>query len=170
DAEQSQACTKSKIVNTTLNLKSSQKETGSMADYPFRLQVRVGRRSGRAVPDAEAGEVERLYRERYDGFTAKHFHEYLKASHGFAFGYTWTKTFLQGRGLIPKAPRRGAHRRRRPRRPMIGMMLHQDGSRHGWLESQAPLDLVITMDDATSALYSAILVPEEGTMSSFLSL
>ena len=134
------------------------------------LDRRIGRRSGRAVPATEADEVERLYRERYAGFTAKHFHEYLKATHGFAFGYTWTKTFLQGRGLIPKAPRRGAHRRRRPRRPMIGMMLHQDGSRHGWLESQAPLDLVIVMDDATSALYSAILVEEEGTMSSFLTL
>jgi transposase len=134
------------------------------------IDRRIGRRSGRAVPDAAAEEVEQLYRERYRGFTVKHFHEYLKATHGFAWGYTWTKTFLQGRGLIPKAPRRGAHRRRRPRRPMVGMMLHQDASRHEWLEGQAPLDLVITMDDATSALYSAILVPEEGTMSSFLSL
>jgi transposase len=131
---------------------------------------RIGRRSGRAVPRAEAEEVERLYRERYAGFTAKHFHQYLRAMHGFAWGYTWTKTFLQGRGLIAKAPRRGAHRRKRPRRPMVGMMLHQDASRHEWLLGQAPLDLVVTMDDATSALYSAILVEEEGTMSSFLSL
>lgn len=134
------------------------------------LDRRLGRRSGRAVPDWEAEEVERLYGERYAGFTAKHFHDYLKASHGFTRGYTWTKTFLQGRGLIAKAPRRGAHRRRRPRRPMMGMMLHQDGSRHQWLEGQAPLDLVITMDDATSAIYSAILVEEEGTMSSLRSL
>jgi transposase len=134
------------------------------------IDRRVGRRSGRAVPDCEAAEVERLYRERYDGFTAKHFHEHLKARHGFAWGYTWTKTFLQGRRLIAKAPRRGAHRRRRPRRPMVGMMLHQDGSRHEWLDGQGPLDLVIAMDDATSGLYSAILVEEEGTMSSFVSL
>ena len=131
---------------------------------------RLGRRSGRAVPGGEAEEVERLYRDRYWGFTAKHFHDYLRASHGFTRGYTWTKTFLQGRGLIAKAPRRGAHRRRRPRRPMVGMMLHQDGSRHAWLEGLAPLDLVITMDDATSAIYSAILVEEEGTMSSLRSL
>lgn len=131
---------------------------------------RLGRRSGRAVPDAAAEEVERLYRERYSGFTAKHFHEHLKASHGFRWGYTWTKTYLQGRGLLAKAPRRGAHRRKRPRRPMVGMMLHQDGSRHAWLEGSAPLDLVITFDDATSALYSAILVAEEGTHSSFLGL
>ncbi len=131
---------------------------------------RLGRRSGRAVPEAEAEEVERLYRERYQGFTAKHFHEHLQRNHSFRWGYTWTKTFLQERGLLAKAPRRGAHRRKRPRRPMIGMMLHQDGSRHVWLEGLGPLDLVVTLDDATSEIYSAILVEEEGTMSSFLGL
>jgi transposase len=131
---------------------------------------RLGRRSGRAVPDDEADEVERLYGERYAGLTAKHFHEHLRASHGFRWGYTWTKTYLQGLGLLARAPRRGAHRRKRPRRPMIGMMLHQDGSRHGWLEGHSALDLVITLDDATSAIYSAILVAEEGTASSFLGL
>jgi len=131
---------------------------------------RLGRRSGRAVPDDEACEVERLYRERYAGFTAKHFHEHLQASHGFRWGYTWTKTYLQGRGLLARAPRRGAHRRKRPRRPLVGMMLHQDASSHAWLEGQGTLDLVITMDDANSAIYSAVLVEEEGTQSSFLGL
>ena len=131
---------------------------------------RLGRRSGRAVPEAKAEEVERLYRERYRGFTAKHFHEHLQRDHSFRWGYTWTKTFLQGRKLVAKAPRRGAHRRKRPRRPMIGMMVHQDGSRHEWIEGIGLLDLVVTLDDATSEIYSAILIEEEGTMSSFLGL
>ena len=134
------------------------------------MDRRLGRRSGRAVPDEEAEEVERLYRERYAGFTAKHFHEHLVRAHGFRWGYTWTKTYLQRRGLLAKAPRRGAHRRKRPRRPLVGMMLHQDASTHGWLAGRPPLDLVVTLDDATSTLYSAILVEEEGTMSSFLGL
>jgi transposase len=86
---------------------------------------RLGRRSGRAVPEEEAFAVERLYRERYEGFTAKHFHEHLRRNHGFRWGYTWTKTFLQDCGLIAKAKIRGAHRRKRPRRPLVGMMLHQ---------------------------------------------
>jgi hypothetical protein len=47
------------------------------------------------------------------------------------------------------------------------MMLHQDGSTHEWLEGQAKLDLIVTMDDATSQVYSAFLVDEEGTASSF---
>ncbi len=131
---------------------------------------RLGRRSGRAVPDADAEEVARLYRERYLGFTAKHFHEHLVRDHGFRWGYTWTKTYLQNRGLLAKAPRRGAHRRKRERRPMIGMMLHQDASRHAWLDGQGPLDLVVTLDDATSEIYSAFLIAEEGTFSSFRGL
>ena len=128
---------------------------------------RLGRRSGRAVPDEVAAEVDRLYRERYAGFTARHFHEHLVGGHGFRWSYSWTKSFLQSRGLLATAPRRGAHRRKRPRRPLVGMMLHQDASRHVWLAELAALDLVVTLDDASSAIYSAILVAEEGTMSSF---
>ncbi len=131
---------------------------------------RLGRRSGRAIAQADADEIERLYRERYQGFTAKPFHEYLRMSHGYILGYTWTKGLLQARGLIPKAPRRGAHRRKRPRRPMVGMMLHQDASKHVWIEGLGTLDLVVTMDDATSETYSIFLVDEEGTMSSFAGL
>ena len=43
------------------------------------------------------------------------------------------EAFLQSRHLLAKAPRRGAHQRKRPRRPLPGMMLHQDGSWHVWL-------------------------------------
>lgn len=82
----------------------------------------------------------------------------------------WTKTFLQSKGLLEKARRRGAHRRKRPRRPIPGMMLHQDGSRHVWLQGRPALDLIVTLDDATSAIYSAFLVEEEGTASTFRAL
>jgi hypothetical protein len=90
--------------------------------------------------------------------------------HAFRWGYTWTKVFLQGAGLLEHAARRGAHRRRRPRRPLAGMMLHQDASRHEWVGGQPVCDLVVTLDDATSTIYSAILVPEEGTASTFQGL
>ena len=73
-----------------------------------------------------------------------------------------------------QARRRGAHRRKRPRRPLPGMMLHQDASRHEWVAGAPACDLVVTLDDATSAIYSAILVPqgvaEEGTVSTFAGL
>ena len=131
---------------------------------------RLGKTSGKRVPVDREQEVEALYRQRYAGFRAKHFHEHLVKDHGFAWGYTWTKLFLQSRGLLPKAPRKGAHRRRRERRPLPGMMLHQDGSRHAWLEGEPALDLIVTLDDATGAIYSAFLVAEEGTASTFRAL
>ena len=49
-------------------------------------------------------------------------------------------------------------------------MLHQDGSRAAWLSGRAALDLIVTMDDATSTIYSAFLVEEEGTSSTFRAL
>jgi hypothetical protein len=50
---------------------------------------------------------------------------------------------------------------------MVGMLLHQDASTHAWLPGDAGKhDLVVTMEDATSAIYSAFLVDQEGTASS----
>ena len=133
---------------------------------------RIGTAAANRVPEAEAARVEALYRERYQGFTAKHFHEHLMRDHRqwFLWGYSWTKLFLQSRGLCDAAPRRGAHRRKRPRRPLPGMMLHQDASRHVWVAGEPACDLVVTLNDATSAIYSALLVPEEGTASTFAGL
>jgi hypothetical protein len=127
---------------------------------------RLGRRSGRAVPDAATQGVERRYRERYGGFTAKHFHKHPVRQPRFAWGYTWSKNLLQQRGPPAKAPRRSAHRRKRPGRPMEGMLLHQDAPRHVSLAGMSALDLVVTPDDTTNETCSAILVAEEGAMSS----
>jgi len=130
--------------------------------------LRLGRASARQVP---VGQVLTLDRERYAGFTAKHCHDQLRQHHGFPLGYSWTKRRLQDAGLVPKAPRRSAHRKKRPRRPLCGMLLHQDGSSHRWLPGlDQELDLIVTMDDATSAIYSAFLVDEEGTMSTLRAL
>jgi transposase len=131
---------------------------------------RIGKVSGRRVPVERCEEVEHLYRTRYQGFTARHFHEHLVRDHRFAWSYSGTRAFLQSRNFLAKAARRGAHRRKRPRRPLPGMMLHQDASRHAWLSDGPALDLVVTMDDATSEIYSAFLVEEEGTDSTFLAL
>ena len=131
---------------------------------------RLGKVSARRVPERERELMLELYRECYGGWNVKHFHEHLGEHHSFAWGYTWTKTQLHAAGLVERARRRGAHRRKRPRKPCEGMMLHQDGSRFAWLAEQAPLDLIVTMDDATSAVYSAFLVEEEGTASSFRGL
>ncbi len=132
---------------------------------------RIGRPSPRRAPAAELTRMQRLYQERYRDFTVKHFHEQLQQRHDYVLGYTVTRLSLQAAGLVAKAARRGKHRKKRARRPLPGMLLFQDGSTHRWLPGlDRELDLVVTLEDATSGLYSAILVDEEGTMSSFLGL
>jgi transposase len=125
----------------------------------------------RRAPAAEIARMLGLYRDLYRGFTVKHFHEQLLDRHNYTLGYTVTKLHLHREGLVQPAKTRSAHRKKRPRRPMVGMMLHQDASRHAWLPGDArTYDLVVTMEDATGALYSAFLVDEEGTASTFRGL
>src|SRR3990172_3760713 len=132
---------------------------------------RIGRPSPHRMTETAKAEVCRLYREHYADHTPQHFHDQLVKRHDYRLGYTVTKLTLYAAGLAKPAVRRGVHRRKRPRRPVPGMMLFQDGSPFAWLPGSArQLDLVVTMDDATSKLYSAILVEEEGTVSSFLGL
>jgi transposase len=132
---------------------------------------RIGKPSSRRAAVEEIQRMLGLYQERYDGFTVKHFHEQLQKRHGYKLGYTVTRLSLQSAGLVKPAPKRSAHRKKRPRRPMVGMMLHQDASRFAWLSGDRhQYDLVVTLDDATSAIYSAFLVEEEGTASSFRGL
>ena len=131
---------------------------------------RLGRASVRRVPVDKIIWMIGEYRTRHMGWNVKHFHEYLRRQYGFEWGYTWTKRQLQAAGLVDCARTRGAHRRKRPRKPCVGMMLHQDGSRFEWLEGAPWLDLIITLDDATSEIYSAFLVEEEGTVSTFRAL
>ena len=132
--------------------------------------LRLGQPSARRASGPEIERMLGLYRDRYCDFTVKHFHDQLRKHHGYVLGYTVTKVHLHRAGLVRPAVKRSAHRKKRPRRPFIGMMLHQDGSRHAWLEGQAPLDLIVTMDDATGALYSIFLVEEEGTASTLWAL
>jgi transposase len=122
----------------------------------------------RRAPVAEIERMLGLYGALYRGFTVKHFHEQLGKRHNYRLGYTVTKLHLHRSGLVQAAAKRSAHRKKRPRRPMVGMMLHQDASTHAWLAGGAGKhDLVVTMDDATSVIYSMFLVDQEGTASSF---
>lgn len=134
----------------------------------------VDRRLAPSLRRAPVAEIERmlgLYRDLYRGFTVKHFHEQLGKRHGYTLGYTVTKLHLHRAGLVQAAAKRSAHRRKRPRRPMVGMLLHQDASTHVWLsDGLVKHDLVVTMDDATSAIYSMFLVDQEGTASSLRGL
>ena len=131
--------------------------------YDGLLDRRRGRPSLRRVPLELAERVLGLYREKYFDFNVCHFQEKLREQHGIALSYTWVKLALQGAGLVRKRGRRGVHRRRRPRRPLPGMLLHLDGSSHRWLGEGRRYDLLVVLDDASSEIYYAQLVEEEST-------
>jgi len=120
------------------------------------VDLRMGRRSPRRAPEEELERMLGLFRDKYADFTVKHFHEQLQKRHGYVLGYTVTKLALHAAGLVRKAPKRSAHRKKRPRRPLPGMLLHQDGSRHPWIEDLPAMDLIVTLDDATSEIYSML--------------
>ena len=124
---------------------------------------RKGRPSPKRVPLATVEEVLRLYREVYHDLNMRHFHEKLREEHRIELSYTWVQQALQGAGLVARRRKRGPHRRRRPRRPLPGMLLHIDGSQHRWFQDDRWYDLLVILDDATSQIYYAQLVEEEST-------
>lgn len=131
---------------------------------------RLGRVSETAVPRDAVERLLELYRKCYHGWNMTHFHEHLVRDHGYTLSYSCMRSHLQAANLVRPERRPGGHRKKRERKPCVGMMLHQDGSREVWLKGRPALDLIVTMDDATSEIYSAFLVEEEGTMSTFVGL
>ncbi len=132
--------------------------------YEALLDRRRRRPSAKRIDIAEVEKVLRLYREKYFDLNVKHFVEKLRREEKVALSYTWVKTALQNAGLVKRYAKRGPHRRKRPRRPLTGMMLHVDGSRHRWIPGLDQYqDLVVIFDDATSEVYDVQLVEEEST-------
>src|SRR5216110_4144734 len=131
--------------------------------YDGLFDKRRGKASPRRVPMALAEQVLQFYREKYFDLNVLHFHQKLVEEHGIRLSYTWVKLALQGAGLVARERKRGAHRKRRERRPLPGMLLHIDGSRHQWFQDERWYDLIVILDDATSEVYYAQLVAEEST-------
>lgn len=129
------------------------------------LDKRLTQASSRRAPVDEVMELIGQYKSRYMGWNVKHFYSWYKKDSGIR-SYSWVKKELQSADLAPKGKKVGAHRKRREPSPMPGMMLHQDGSDHEWVEGKK-WDLIVTMDDATNEHYSMFFVEEEGTASSF---
>lgn len=124
---------------------------------------RKGKPSDKQVPLATAEEVLRLYQDTYHDLNIRHFHEKLREKHNIHLSYTWVQKALQGAGLVARRGKRGKHRRRREPRPMPGMLLHIDGSKHQWFGDERWYDLIVILDDATKEIYYAQLVEEEST-------
>jgi transposase len=141
-------------------------------EFGFRglFDRRRGKPSPKRVPLATLERVLELYRERYFDLNVRHFHEKLSGEHQIELSYSWVKGVLQGAGLMARGRKRGQHRKRRPRRPLPGMLLHIDGSQHGWFQDERWYDLLVILDDATSEIYYAQLVEEESTRTVLVAL
>jgi transposase len=115
--------------------------------------------SPKRAPVAEVQRVLALYRDRYQGFNVRHFHQLARRQHGVRFCYAFVKKALQTAGLVPKYRPRGRHRRRREPRACFGELLHLDGSRHRWLPTRSEqwFTLIAVVDDATKQLLYAQL-------------
>ena len=131
---------------------------------------RKNKPSEKRVPLETAQEVLRLYQESYYDLNIRHFHEKLGEEHGIELSYTWVQKALQGAGLVARRKKRGKYRRRRERRPMPGMLLHIDGSKHQWFGDERWHDLIVILEDATSEIYYAQLVEEESTRTVMVAL
>jgi transposase len=129
------------------------------------IDRRIEEVSHRKAPVDEVVRLEALYKETYSSWNIKHFYERYQNHHQGQRSYTWVKTRLQAAGLAEQGRRQGRHRSERPRKPLEGMMIHQDGSTHQWIPGTV-WDLIVTMDDATSTVYSGFFVEQEGTLSS----
>jgi hypothetical protein len=107
-----------------------QPEAVALALSAVRLRRPVRPAPATAQPKASAHEtaeqVLQLYREKYFDCNVQHFHEKLWEEHGIQLSYTWVKLALQTAKLVNKQKRRGTHRRRRPRRPLPGRLVHLD--------------------------------------------
>lgn len=156
---------------------------GITARHMRRLKVRFERQGWDGIRDYRGSTPRRrrigpktirrlcaLYEQRYQGFSVRHFWERATEAHHFRLSYTWTRLVLQAAGLVPKAPARGKYRRKRERRPLVGMLVHLDASTHAWLPGQPMQDLVVALDDADGRILYARFWPQEGTASTFAAL
>jgi transposase len=148
------------VTDRTMRRWRERLETGG---YSGLVDRRKGQPSDKRVPLATVERVLGLYKDTYFDLNIRHFHEKLNEEHGIKLSYTWVQKALQGAGLVARGRKRRKHRRRRERRPLVGMLLHIDGSKHQWFGDERWYDLIVILDDATSEIYYAQLVEEEST-------
>jgi transposase len=148
-----------------MSVRNMQRKRQAYVEYGYTglFDQRRGKRSIHRLPMETAERVLALYRDRYFDLNVRHFHEKLREDEGMQLSYSWVKQALQGAGLVARRRKRGPHRRRRPRRPLPGMLLHIDGSTHRWFQDDRYYDLIVILDDATSEIYYAQLVEEQST-------
>lgn len=129
---------------------------------------RRGRPSNRRYPDTLRDQVLALEAERYTGFGPTLLTEYLAHEHGLRLSAETVRQWLIQAGRWQARSQRRSVHRARSRRPRFGELIQIDGSPHDWFEGRAPrCTMIVFIDDATSRVVHARLVPAETTEAYF---
>jgi transposase len=134
------------------------------------MDQRGGRPRRKRISAGTVAMLIRLKRDIYTDFSVQHFYEHVREKHGVKVSYNWLRLMLQEAGVVAREPARGKYRRRRERRPMVGMLVHLDASTHQWIGGLPMQDLVVALDDADGRILYARFFPQEGTASTFAAL
>ena len=134
------------------------------------MDQRGGRPLRKRIKPATIEFLVRLKRDVYGDFSVRHFYEQVTEKHGVRVSYNWLRLMLQEAGVVQKEAARGKYRRRRERRPMVGMLVHLDASTHEWIAGLPMHDLVVALDDADGRILYARFFAQEGTASTFAAL
>src|SRR5579872_1397969 len=134
------------------------------------LDQRGKRPRRRLIKAATIEMLIRLKRDVYPDFSLRHFYEQVSEKHQVKVSYNWLRLMLQAAGVVEREPGRGRYRRRRERRPLVGMLVHLDASTHEWIAGVPKQDLVVALDDADGRILYAHFFAQEGTASTFAAL
>jgi transposase len=133
------------------------------------MDQRGGRPRRKRISAGTIAMLVRLKRDIYPNFSLRHFYEQVTEKHQLKVSYNWLRLMLQEAGVVEAQPGRGKYRRRRERRPMVGMLVHLDASTHQWIAGLPMQDLVVALDADGRILYARFF-PQEGTASTFAAL
>jgi transposase len=131
------------------------------------MDQRGGRPRRKRISAGTIALLVRLKRDIYADFSLRHFYEQVTEKHALKVSYNWLRLMLQEAGVVEREPGRGKYRRRRERRPLVGMVVHLDASTHEWIADLPKQDLVVALDDADGRILYARFFAQEGTASTF---
>lgn len=122
-----------------------------------------GRPASNAYSPQVRDRVLALSEERYAQFNDTHFVEMLEEREGLLLGRETVRGWRREAGIKAKRKRRPPrHHKRRPRKPVMGLLVQWDGSPHRWFGSdRPPCSLLHATDDATNTVLGMLFRPQE---------
>ncbi len=122
-----------------------------------------GQPSNHRLPQWYKDEALELVKQHYSDFGPTFANEKLLDEHRLLLSVNTLRKIMLTEGLYAVKLHKPKHRKWRPRRTCVGMLVQLDGSEHAWFEERGPkCALLIFIDDATSRiLYGRFITVED---------